>query len=415
MSTLLVLETNSAGNGTKALRLAKDLGLRTHFVCRPAGEYDRHPVNPLDIADEVDLVDTFDLAKLLRVVDGRRDYAAVLAFDEIRVVQAALLGRHLGVPHNPPPAAVATVRFKDRLRRALAGTRWAVRHQVVELTAQTSPIGYPCVVKPVDEAGSLAVTVCRDDADFARAMAVLRAVTGTPTRRGYQMLAVGLVEELLPGDEFSAEMVWSTERNDWQLVGFTSKELSDRSAAEVGHSFPHHFEPRLAGRVTAELAGCLRHLGLRDTSVHVEFRLAGERLSLIEVNPRPAGARLDDLVAMATGVSLVQLHLAAHLGTADDLLRRMRPHGYAGMRFALPDRPGTVRRLHVAPAPDAHEVEVHTVTTPREVGPGLGNDSRLGYVLARGDSPAEVTRILDRHIGRVRPEYEPALTEEKVA
>jgi biotin carboxylase len=417
MATVLVLETNSSGNGIKALRLARDRGLRTHFLCRSLAEYERQPVRPADVADEIDVVDTFDVGKLLRLVEGRTDYVAVLTFDELRVVQAAVVGDYLGLAHNPPPAAMVRVRFKDRMRQALTTTRWAVRHQVVPLTVAASPIGYPCVVKPVDETGSAGVVRCHDDAGFARAMAVLRAVTGTPTWRGYHVLPVALVEEELPGAEFSAEMVWSTAREDWVLIGFTAKEVSDRSAAEVGHSFPHRFPPGVAERVGVELRGCLRHLGLRDTSVHVEFRLSGERFSLIEVNPRPAGHRIDDLVALTTGVSLVELHLAAHLGVADGLIRRMRPRGYAGLRFLLPERPGTVSRLHVVPssdvdgAVDGDVVELHTVATPHEIGPDMGNDSRLGYVLARGESPAEVSRILDRHIARVRPEYAPVAGE----
>lgn len=407
MGTVLVLETNSIGNGVKALGFARDLGLRTHFLCRSSDAYERLPVTPFDIADEVDVVETFDMVKLLRVVEGRTDYVAVLTFDEMRVVQAALVGQYLGVPHNPPPAAMVRVRFKDQLRQALAPTRWAVRHQVVALTAGTSPIGYPCVVKPVDEAGSVGVTLCHNDVDFERALELLRALTAGPNRRGYQPLPVGLVEEVLPGEEFSAEMVWSAARNDWQLIGFTTKELSDRSAAEVGHCFPHHFEPELEERIGAELRDCLRHLGLRDTLVHVEFRLSGQQFALIEVNPRPAGNHIDDLVKYATGVSLVELHLAAHLGSVDEVLRRARPQGYAGVRFLLPERPGTVRSLHVAPAPDAHRdpVELYTVDTPRVVGPDLSNDTYLGYVLARGESPAEVSRVIDRHIGRVRAEY----------
>jgi biotin carboxylase len=413
MPTVLVLETNSSGTGTKALRLAKDLGLRTHFICRSPDEYAAHPVRPTDVADEVDVADTYDVAKLLRIVDGRTDYVAVVTYDELRVVQAALVGHYLGLPHNPSPAAMVRTRFKDRMRRALSNTRWAIRHEVVPLTATTSPIGYPCVVKPVDEAGSLGVTVCHDDADFTHAIAVLRAVTGKPTWRGNTPLETGLVEELLPGDEFSAELVWSTEQDDWVVVGVTAKQLSDRCTAEVGHIFPHRFPPGVAEHVDAELAGCLRHLGLRDTVVHMEFRLSGGRFSLIEVNPRPAGQRLNELVELTTGVSLVALHLAAHMGEADNLIRRMRPGGYAGMRFLLPDRPGTVHRLHVAPAPDALEDEVvlHTVPTPREIGVDMNNGSRLGYVLARGESPEELTRILDRHIARIRPDYAPAVDE----
>ncbi|HEV2781517.1 MAG TPA: ATP-grasp domain-containing protein [Actinophytocola sp.] len=409
--TILVVDTNSAGNGTEAMRLAKTMGFRTHFLCRQPSEYDHHEVNPVHVADEVSVVETFDPISMLRVVAGRTDYAAVLAFDELRVVQAALVAQYLGLAHHPPVSALLRVRYKDQWRQALEGTRWEVAYSTVGLSAESCPLAYPCVVKPVDEAAGVGVTMCRDEADFGHAMRRLRAVTGRPNGRGYRLLPLGIVEEVLPGEEFSAELVWSAAREDWELIGFTTKELfRGRFPVEVGHVFPHRFEPSFAEHILAELRACLHTIGLRHTLVHAEFRVHQGKVFLIEINPRPAGNRIHDLVGYVLGIGLVDLHLAAHLGEADALLRQARPHGCAGIRFLLPERAGTVSRIDVTAEDDDPMVDVRVASTPRTVGAELSNESYLGHVLAKGWDRDDVDRVLSRHITRIRPRYMDAVT-----
>ena len=411
MATVLIMESNRAGSGTMALHHARQLGFRAHFMCRSPDEYESLPVSPLTVADEVTVVDTFDIGRLIHAVDGRADYAAVLAYDDPCVLQASMLGQYLGLAHNPPPSGVARARFKDRLRATLASTAWNVRHAVIPLTAKHSPIGYPCVVKPTDVAGNYGVTVCRDARDFQQALELLRSFFERPYAHGYRPHPVALVEEFLPGTEFSAEMVWGARTQEWRLVGFTTKELgSDDCPIEVEHIFPHGFEPDIAESVLAQLRGCLHAIGIRDTLVHVEFRLSGDRLSLIEVNCRPAGGHINDLVETALGSSLIHLHLAAHLGEADAALDRTRLRRHAGIRFLLPRRAGVIERFTIEPSADPAVLDLQTAATPVQADATLTSDSRLGHVLVQADREEQVARLLARHIGRIHACYGAAPT-----
>jgi biotin carboxylase len=410
MSTIAFVDTNSAGNGTRAMLAAQERGHRAHFLARDPDEYRSHAINPLEVADEVTVVETLDAVKLLRALDGRQDHVAVMAFDELRVVQAAMAGELLGVPVNPTPAAMLRVRFKDRMRSALDGTRWAIRWALCDCDAppQRSPVGYPCVVKPVDEAASVGVRVCRDDEDFELAVAGVREVVAVPNGRGYRLLHRFLVEELLDGTEFSAELAWDAHAHEWRLLGYTTKDLSaPPSRAEVGHVFPHTFGAAEDERLLAELRAILAHLGLRDTVVHAEFRLDGDVLRLIEVNPRPGGNRIGELMAMTVGVHLADVHLAAHLGQVEPLLDgATAPGGFAGIRFALPDRPGLVTDIEVEPTPeDGDVVALRTAATPRRVGDRIDNEAYLGHVVAHGATAAVVERRLRAHVRRIRPRY----------
>jgi ATP-grasp domain len=405
--TVLVVDSNSAGSGAAALLAARARGYRTHFLARDPAEYRRLDPGPPQVADEVTVVDTFDVTKMLRAVDGG-SYAAVLAYDELRVVQAAVLGGYLGVPHNPPVEAVLRTRFKDLTRAALAGTPWAVRYAAGSLDDRPaeSPVGYPCVVKPPDEAASVGVRICPDRRAFTDALARLRGIAGRRSGRGYQRMREFLVEELLTGPEYSAELVWSAARQDWRLIGYTAKITSAAPACiELGHLFPHRFPPVQEAGITASLAGCLRQLGLRDTLAHVEFRLDDGQVRLIEVNPRPAGGPIPALVRAVTGTGLADLHVAAHLGDADAVLDAMTCAGYAGAAFLVPGRPGRVTGFDVRPGLDLPATDLRVAGVPRDVRPGASNEDRLGYVLARGDSPNAVAALLARRRAGIQPRY----------
>ena len=405
--TVLFVETNSSGNGTRAMQCAQARGLRAHFLTRTPSEYRRHDPSPLDVADEVTVVESFDVPQLMRVVAGRR-YAAVLAFDELRIVQAVLLGELCGAPHNPPLESILNVRFKDLTRRALAGTPFAVRHALHSLSEppRQSPVGYPCVVKPIDEAASAGVVVCRDYEDFRDAIDGLRALVAKPNSRGYRLLPEFLVEEFVDGEEWSAELVWSRELDDWRLIGFTAKTVTPEPyRVEVGHVFPHSFGEERDETILGQLRECLRVLGLRDTLAHVEFKLRDDRIVLIEVNPRSGGDRITELVDCVLGVDLVDLHLAAHLGLADEALRGATPSGFAGIRFIRPRRAGTLERLEVLGQAGEGLVVLRTEPTPVRVSGEDRAFARLGHAIVRGRSRVEVEERLEAEVRRVRQLY----------
>lgn len=407
MATVLFLDTNSAGNGTRAMRHAQAWGYRAHFLARQPDEYANMHHDPLAVADEVTVVDTLDAVKLMRL-DYGDDVVATIAFDELRVVQAALLAKHLGVSTGPTVAGAVNVRFKDRTRRLLAGTSVGVRYVVCPLSdaPATSPIQYPCVVKPIDEAASTGVRVCRDDAEFMSAVDALRDLQSRPNNRGYALISNFIVEEYIDGDEYSAELVWSTRENDWRLIGFTKKTITPPPwCLEIGELFPHHFEESLGEHILSELRACLQVLGLHGTVVHLEFRLRDGQPYVIDVNPRSAGDRIPDLVENALGVDLTALHLAAHLGTADDLLDQAEHRCYAGVHYVVPPHKGVVTGFDINVMDDPGLVDIRTVPTPFEVGEPTSNSVETAQIVVRADTPAKVLNQLKLHSARIEHHY----------
>lgn len=405
--TVVVVETNRAGSGTAALVYARSLGFRTEFFCGQPAEYDNVDPNPIAVADSTRVVDTLHVGQLLREVDGRNDIVAALAYDDLAVVPAAIIGEYLSLPFSPAVSSVVRCRFKDRFRAALADSPWTTPHAVVPLTSTESPIDYPCVVKPTDVAGNYGVTVCRTQTDYLSAIGLLQNLSTDIYGRGYRPIPAALVEQFVVGPEYSAELVWSERRSDWIVIGFTTKQLaSDDNPIEIEHIFPHHFPEDVSRATRTDLAACLNLIGLRHVVVHAEFRLGNRGLVLIEVNCRPAGGHINDLSSLVAGASLVQFDVAAHLGRADALLEAFESKGFAGVRFILPEQAGALlETATIPPTPILGVLEVHLPSASIETEIVLNSDSRLGYVVACGDSEQEVSDRLAQQTALVRQTY----------
>lgn len=406
VDTVIFVESNKAGNACVAIDAARRLGFRSHFLTRDPNQYAAATANPVTTADAVTVVDTFNLGALTRTgLDIARQHPVrgVMAFDDYRVVPAVMLAEALGVNGPLTSRAVVQVRFKDQLRHCLSGTGlhtdFAVGH-VHDWTA--SPIGYPCVTKPIDETASASVRVCRNDDDFIAGCQAILDRSASPNSRGYAPCPMVLVEQFLDGPEFSAEMAWCHPSQDWQLLGIVAKDVTIRTACvEAGHTFPHHFDTNTQAAVDAALRQALAMVGLRGTYAHIEFKMTSDGLRIVEVNARPPGGQIGTLMRRAAGIDVAACYVAAHAGLplpdthpVDDSVAA------AGIRFVVPESPGTVTGYSItAKLPD--QVETSLAKTPYHVPHLDSQDHRLGHVLATGTDSRDVTATLDAAVAAI--------------
>jgi hypothetical protein len=397
----LLLESGVFGYGAMAAQCARALGFRPVLLARDPQEYAGALIDPRPHVDEVIAVDTFDVAKLLRISLERRP-AGVLGFDDFRQLPAAVLARFAGTGDPGLAQGLVNTRFKDRTRQVLADTEFALPFSVHDLDRdppRASAVGYPCVVKPVDEAGSTGVRICADEAEFGEAVRALGEALGAANARGYRSSRGILVEAVIPGPEYSAEVAYDPSEGRWRLAGATRKLVTPPPfCVEAGHVFPAPFDPPTAAAVESALDRMLQHLGLRNTVAHVEFKLDGERVRLIEVNPRPGGDMIVELVKCALGIDLmdaiVRLHAGLPLG---DLLTPTRRR-VAGVRFLFPPRPGIVTDLRVPRDPVAGEVRRRLPVLPRTVRAVSSSAERMGFVVAVADDEAGLEDALERYV-----------------
>ncbi|MGN9757764.1 ATP-grasp domain-containing protein [Streptomyces sp. SD31] len=395
MAHLLVVESWVGSMSRLLPRAIREGGHEFTFLTRDLHHYLRSApegtAHPLLGARNVITTETNDLDALLPEVERLH---SVLGFDGVvtscdyYLPTVARIAGHLGLP-GPGPEAVENACRKDTTRRVLAdaglpGPRFAVHEEWADLARAAKEIGYPLVVKPVDLCAGMYVRRVDDESQLADAF---RALADFPVNaRGQRRTSAVLLEELLDGPEVSVETV--SYGGAVHLIGVTDKSIGGAPAfIETGHMFPAALPLADIDAAEQTTLGALKALGLTDGVVaHTEIKLTSAGPRVVEVNPRPAGNRITELVRHVTGIDLAAACVDVALGREPDLRRTDTGLRSAAIGFLVPDRAGTLEALdgrQLADHPDVLEVQL--AEPGKAVKAAGSNNEYLGHVMA-GDA-----------------------------
>ncbi|MBM7440105.1 ATP-grasp domain-containing protein [Streptomyces sp. HB132] len=382
--------------------LTRDL----HHYLRSAPEGTRHP---LLTARNVVTAPTNDTGSLLPQVErlhGALHFDGVVTSCDYYLPTAARIAALLGLP-GPSVEAVENACRKDATRRVLAaagvpGPRFAVCADGAEAAVAARSIGYPLVVKPVDLCAGMFVRRVDDAEQLAGAC---RALVAFPLNaRGQRRAPHILLEEFLRGPEVSVETV--TCRGATHVVGVTDKSIGGAPAfVETGHMFPADLDPDGLAAATGTAVRAGAALGLDDVVAHTEIKLTADGPRVVEVNPRPAGNRITELVRHVTGVDLAAACVDVALGREPDLRRRDTGLRSAAIGFLVPDTPGTLASVEgVEGVRNADGVlEIQVAESGRTVRAADSNNAYLGHVMAGDATGLGARQRVETLLAGVRP------------
>lgn len=355
---------------------------------------------------------TFDFVDLEHGANEIEAYATlrpvdtIVAVDDGGTLLAARASRRLELPHNPVSAVEAT-RNKSLLRAriAAAGLPSPASHvahvtEAPEAVARTvrERIGYPVVVKPLALSASRGVIRADDEAEFVRAFSRVVSILATEealAECGAEHADRVLIEGYIPGIEVSLEGLLDEGR-------LRTLALFDKPDPLVGPFFeetiyvtpsrlPDDTQRLIKG--TAERA--CQALGLRDGPVHVELRLDAGQAYVIDIAARSIGGLCARTLQFGTGMSLEELLLRHATGL--DIPTFERDTEAAGVMMLPIPRPGTLRAVDgIAAAEAVPLIESITISIPigGRVVPLPEGTEYLGFIFARGDTPAAVEAAL---------------------
>jgi biotin carboxylase len=313
------------------------------------------------------------------------------------VAIAARVASRLGLPHpiDPETAAVAVSKRRQRERfdeHGVPQPAWRlVSSTEVEVEAEL-----PCVVKPPDRQGQVAISLVRVRRDLGPALEAALAAS----RSG-----VALVEELVAGPEVTV--------NAFSVAGrFHSLTVTDRLTAEppafgvaLAHAWPSEADVEAAVDAARRAAEAV---GIRDGPTYTQIRLGAEGPRVIELAARLGGGHDAELCDAALGIDLNALALAAALGRSVGI-PSARPAGGACVRFlvAPPGRLSAVDGVRAALELEGVLDAVPYRPPGWRFGPLRAGPDRAGFVLARGDSRAKAVGRAERAAAAIRFRVEP--------
>ena len=169
---------------------------------------------------------------------------------------------------------------------------------------------YPCISKPVDNAGSRGVMLikCREELKEA-----VRYSFANGRRGGV------IIEEYLQGSEVSVEVM--ALEGDIHILQVTDKLTTGAPHfVEMGHSQPSCLGKKAVDSIKDLAVRAVKSLGIYNGPAHVEIMLTEAGPRLIELGARMGGDCITThLVPLSTGIDMVELAIRISLGEKPDI------------------------------------------------------------------------------------------------
>ena len=351
----------------------------------------------LAMADHPRVVDITDLEAVARVARAVNPQAVAGICSEVAVQTVAAVAEALRLPGLPRAVAeAATDKYVMRQRFAAAGLPVPAFHKadsVEEAEAAAGAIGYPVIVKPVDNSGSRGVRRVETAAELAEATAL--ALSQSAKRRA-------IVEACLEGTECTVETF--SVHGQTEVLGVSEKvRLPFPVCVSIDLTYPPSFAPTDTAAVVDAAKRAIAAIGLESGPAHVEVMLTADGPVVVELAARGGGYRIfSEILPGISGVDPVECVLDLALGRCPPYTpSRSRA---AVLRFFNPPGRGVLRRVSGIEA--ARGIEgVHDVVIELPLGTvfdGITRDGeRPGYVIAFGDTRDEAIARADQAEGLV--------------
>lgn len=389
------------------LAAARALGLEAVLVSEG-----RHALTP-EVARglHVDFSNTAQaLERIMALARTGTAVGGVVATDDSTVEVAAEVSAVLGLVHNAPQSA-RIARRKDLARAALARAHLPVPDfHCLDLDSHYEPqletVRFPCVVKPIAMSASRGVIRANDHHELRSAIQRTAAIAAGATRPLERRRL--LIERFIPGPEIAVEGLLRAGALEPLAVFDKPDPLDGPFFEETYYVTPSRLPDSVQRRALAVTAAACRAYGLVEGPVHAELRIDHGEPWILEVAARTIGGDCARLLQFNTGRSLEELVLAHAIGQRPAL---SGAEGAAGVLMIPTVQRGILRRVEGVLAarrvPGVEEVSI-VVREGYELVPLPEGGSYLGFVFAKGPSPANVERALREAHGHLNVVVAPA-------
>lgn len=378
-----------------AYRIAReDLGLGIVAL-------DRNPDAPgmkyADVGLEVSTKDLAGAVAAARQASGTYPLAGVFTCGADVEMTVAAIAEALDLPGIPVEVALRC-NDKVHMHRHLdqAGFAAKARYHVTASREQAQQaaesIGYPCIVKPLDNCASRGVQ--RVEGPEFMDDAYRLAVAHNGTREGKI-----LVEECLEGTKHTVEMIAYQDR--WHLLSIIDTHyISPRWPCETGLNTTQ-LSLEMQQRLFSFAQDVARRVGITFGAHKVDVNVSADgTLQVIELTARLSGGfHCQYASPLAFGSNDIRAALKLAVGRSLDLedIRHRYEKG-AAVRAVFPP-PGVVTSISGVAAAESSAGVVHVFVWCREgdeLGPYLNSADRPAFVIAGGETTAAAIENAER-------------------
>jgi biotin carboxylase len=352
------------------------------------------------------------LAEAVRTTPVR----AILALGDRQTATAAYAARILGLRYNSPES-VENCRSKLRQREVLRDAGLPVPEffsfSLTEpLDTVLARVSFPSVLKPLRLAASQGVIRANDAPEFAAAVERIRHLLTSPEVQATREPELNrlLVERYIPGAEVALEGL--LEQGKLRVLALFDKPdpLEGPYFEESIYVTPSRLPVEMQTGIFDCAARTVRALGLSEGPIHAEFRVNDGGPWVLEVAPRPIGGLCSRTLRFGPDRIFLEELIVRHVtGLGVEMTRESLAAGV--MMIPVPRGgvfEGAEGAERAAATPGVDEVQI-TARLHDFIAAWPEGSTYLGFIFARGGTPAEVEAALRRAHGALRFTITPRL------
>ena len=306
-----------------AIVKAKEMGLETHVFAWASGDRGEKIADyfyPISIREKDQI-----LEECRRIgIDGIVSIASDLAMETVNYI-----AEKMGLAGNTLEATELSTN-KHMMRNAFeAGGDPSPRSMLVDATVDPNTIdfSYPLIAKPTDRSGSRGIQKVQNLVQLKYAI---------HKAREYSFENKAVVEEFVGGDEYSIEYI-SYKGNHYFLSATQKMTTGAPNFIETGHRQPAPLDDATIERIKQISEHALDTLKLENGAAHVELKIDGDDIWLIEIGGRMGGDFIgSDLIQLSTGYDFVRAVIDVAMGVQPEI-PDIRERQYAGVNFIFTD------------------------------------------------------------------------------
>lgn len=313
------------------IRRAREMGLYTIAVSRPG------PYPGFSCADESWMLDTTDAEAILKKASGEGIDGACTAGTDVAVRTIGILNEALGLAGiTAKTARILTDKalMKEAFRGGVSSTPFRIICRDGEIPEAVRELGFPLMVKACDASGSRGVIRAEEEGE------VLPAV-----RKAWQATSADhiLMEKAAPGTEIGLDGYILNGRAVLSLPHTKYVGHAGAVTVPLGHGFPFHGTPALAGALTRQLEAIAAVSGLENGPVNCDIMVNGDEVSVIEAGGRSGATGIPELIRMHTGIDYYEQIIRGALGERPEFIETK--HEPCISRLLMSPVDGVVERI----------------------------------------------------------------------
>ena len=330
------------------------------------------------------------------IVEYAREHpvGAVLGVDDSGVILAARAAQALGLPHNAPEAAEAARHkhvMRCRLREAgVLQPKFELVHASDDPDAIARRVDYPCVIKPTTLSGSRGVMRADDSRQFVERFLRLRPILAV------ERCDEILIEEFVPGFEVALEGLLDAGRLRVLALFDKPDPLDGPFFEETLYVTPSRLPIETQRAIHEATRAAAAALGLREGPIHAELRVNDLGAWLVEAAGRSIGGLCSKTLRFGAGAAALE-ELILRQALSLPLPEPETSREASGVMMIPIPRAGILKNVageaaaRAVPGIEGLEItaRLHYPLVPLPEG-----DSYLGFLFARGETPAQVEAAL---------------------